>query len=40
MDFIINENEISENDKARPPERSEEMSSERSNDNNESSAAT
>lgn len=38
MDFIINKKEISENDKARPPERSEEVLSERSNDNGQSTA--
>lgn len=38
MDFIINEKEISENDKARPPENSENISAERSNDNGKSTA--
>ncbi len=33
MNFIINKKEISENDKTRPPEQSEEISAERSNDN-------
>ena len=33
MDFIIDEREISEKDKARPAESSEEISSERSNKN-------
>lgn len=38
MDFIINKKEISENDKARPPERSEEVLAERSNKNEPSTA--
>ena len=38
MDFIINKKEISENDKARPPERSEVVLAERSNDNGQSTA--
>lgn len=36
MDFIINTKEISEKDKARPPEQSEEILAERSNDNGQS----
>ena len=39
MDFIINKKEISEKDKARPPEHSEEVLSERSNDNGQSTTA-
>lgn len=38
MDFIIDEKEISEKDKSRPAEHSEEISSERSNDNGQSTA--
>ena len=37
MDFRNNTKEISDKDKARPPEQSEEISAERRNDNNESS---
>lgn len=33
MDFIINTKEISEQDKAHPPEHSEKISAERSNEN-------
>lgn len=39
MDFIINKKEISEKDKARPPERSEEVSAERSNKNESSTTS-
>lgn len=39
MEFIINQKEISENDKSRPPKVSEEISAERSTDN-ESSTTT
>lgn len=39
MDFIIDEREISEKDKARPAEHSEEISSERSNDNESSTTS-
>ena len=39
MDFIINKKEISEKDKAHPPEHSEEVLSERSNDNGQSTTA-
>lgn len=39
MDFIIREKEISENDKAHPAEKSEEISSERSNANGQSTAS-
>lgn len=38
MDFIIKEKEISDNDKARSPENSEEISAERSNDNGQSAS--
>lgn len=38
MDFIINKKEISEKDKARPPEHSEEVLAKRSNDNGQSTA--
>lgn len=39
MGLIIDEREISEKDKARPAERSEEISSERSNKNEPSTTA-
>ncbi len=39
MDFRINTKEISDKDKARPPEQSEEISAERSNDNESSTTA-
>lgn len=39
MDFIINKKEISENDKTHPPEQSEEISAERSNDNEQPTTA-
>lgn len=43
MDFIINEKKISkeekEKNKAHPPERSERISAERSNDNGQSTTA-
>lgn len=39
MDFIINTKEISEQDKTRPPGRSEEISAERSNDNEPTTTA-
>lgn len=39
MEFIIKQKEVSENDKARPPETSEEISAERSNNNEQKSTA-
>ncbi len=39
MKFIINTKEISEQDKAHPPEHSEEISAERGNDNESTTTA-